>query len=127
LGRGGRRARLWDGGGRPPVVYGELKTPGAGRTLVIYVHYDGQPVDPAQGTGSPWTPVLRDGPLGAGGKEIPLASLAGPTQPEWRLYARSAGDDKAPIVGLLAALDALRSAKIPLSIGLKVFFEGEEE
>ena len=31
--------------------------------------------------------------------------------PEWRLYARSAGDDKAPIIAMLAALDALQSAE----------------
>ena len=29
--------------------------------------------------------------------------------PEWRLYARSSGDDKAPIIAMLAALDALRA------------------
>ncbi len=40
---------------------------------------------------------------------------------------RSTGDDKAPIVGFLAALDALRAASVPLSVNLKFFFEGEEE
>src|SRR5262245_23129570 len=39
----------------PPVVYGEWKTPGATRTLVLYAHYDGQPTDPKQWTGTtPW-------------------------------------------------------------------------
>src|SRR5262245_42569625 len=49
----GLAARLLDGEGGPPVVYGERAAPGARRTLVVYVHYDGQPVDPAQWTGSP--------------------------------------------------------------------------
>ena len=31
-----------------PVVYGEVKTPGATKTLIFYAHYDGQPVNPAQ-------------------------------------------------------------------------------
>src|SRR4051812_9040441 len=30
--------------GGPPVVFGELRTPGATRTVVLYAHYDGQPV-----------------------------------------------------------------------------------
>src|SRR4029077_17163442 len=46
---------------------------------------------------------------------------------DWRIYARSASDDKSPIVALLAALDALRAKKIPLKVDLKVIFEGEEE
>jgi acetylornithine deacetylase/succinyl-diaminopimelate desuccinylase-like protein len=47
--------------------------------------------------------------------------------PEARIYARSASDDKSPIVAMLAALDALRAARVPLSVNLKFFFEGEEE
>jgi len=120
----GFAARLLDGQGGPPPVYGELRATGARRTVVVYAHYDGQPVDPTQWTGDPWNPVLRDKPVEAGGREVPLA---GALEPEWRLYARGASDDKAPIVGLLAAVDALRAVKTPLSVNLKVFFEGEEE
>ena len=29
----------------PPVVYGEVKVPGAKETIIFYAHYDGQPVD----------------------------------------------------------------------------------
>ena len=32
--------------GSNPVVFGEIRTPGATRTLVFYAHYDGQPLDP---------------------------------------------------------------------------------
>src|SRR5882762_8347184 len=49
-----------------------LETPGAPPTVVLYAHYDGQPVDPAQWKTPPWTPVLRDKPLEQGGQEIPL-------------------------------------------------------
>ena len=85
--------------------------PGATRTIVFYAHYDGQPVVRAEWTGDPWKPVLRDGPLRDGGREIAWDGIRAPLDPEWRLYARSASDDKAPIVGLLAALDALRAAQ----------------
>ena len=44
----------------PPVVYGEWKAKGMARTIILYAHYDGQPTDPQQWTGSqPWQPVLR--------------------------------------------------------------------
>jgi acetylornithine deacetylase/succinyl-diaminopimelate desuccinylase-like protein len=125
--RRGIQARLLDAAGGPPAVYGELKAPGATRTVLVYVHYDGQPVDPARWASEPWTPVLRDRALDDGGKEVPLGTLKAPLDPEWRLYARSTGDDKAPVVGWLAALDALRAAGVASSVNLKFFFEGEEE
>jgi acetylornithine deacetylase/succinyl-diaminopimelate desuccinylase-like protein len=113
--------------GAPPAVYGELPAPGATRTLVLYAHYDGQPVDPRQWTTPPWTPVLRDRALTAGGKPIPLPNAGGHVDPEARIYARSAGDDKASIMAILAAIDAMHAARLPQSVNLKVFFEGEEE
>ena len=111
--------------GAPPVIYGELTSPGAKHTLLFYAHYDGQPVDKAQWASDPWQAILRDGPVE--GKTIPLDSLKAPLNPEWRIYARSASDDKAPIQALLTAIDALRAANVPISVNLKVFFEGEEE
>jgi acetylornithine deacetylase/succinyl-diaminopimelate desuccinylase-like protein len=126
--RGFRNARELSVAGAPPAVYGELPAPGASRTLVLYAHYDGQPLDPAQWASPPWTPVLRDRPLNDGGKEIPLpAPPSGRIDPEARLYARSAGDDKASIMAILAAVDALREQHVEQSVNLKVFFEGEEE
>jgi acetylornithine deacetylase/succinyl-diaminopimelate desuccinylase-like protein len=123
----GLSARLLDGRGGPPPVYGELIVPGARRTVLVYAHYDGQPVDAKAWTSPPWTPVLRDRPVEEGGREVPLDSLPSPLPGEWRLYARSAGDDKAPIIGILAALDALAAAGVKPSVNLKLFFEGEEE
>jgi acetylornithine deacetylase/succinyl-diaminopimelate desuccinylase-like protein len=113
--------------GAPPVVYGELTVAGAERTAVLYAHYDGQPVVASQWASDPWRPVWRDRALEEGGREIPPESVRPPLNPEWRIYARSASDDKAPIVALLSALDALRAAAIPLSVNLKFFLEGEEE
>jgi acetylornithine deacetylase/succinyl-diaminopimelate desuccinylase-like protein len=127
LERRGFAARRLGAAGEPPVVFAEKRAPGARRTLVVYVHYDGQPVDPSRWASDPWTPVLRAGRLEDGAATVALADAPPPLDPGWRLYARSAGDDKAPIAGLLAALDALEAAKIPLSVNLKLFLEGEEE
>src|ERR671922_47026 len=118
--------------GRGPVLFGKLISPEAKRTVIFYAHYDGQPVDPAAWTdGAPFEPALRSAAIEAGGKRIPFpengAAKRGAYNDDWRIYARSASDDKAPIVALLAALDALQSKKIPLSVNLKVILEGEEE
>src|SRR5918911_2039802 len=128
LERRGVRAQLLESPGSPPAVYGELSTPGVTRTVMLYAHYDGQPVDSTQWETPPWTPTLRNGVLGEGGKVVALADVARTHDVgEWRLYARSASDDKAPIIAMLTALDALRAAKLPLSVNLKLFLEGEEE
>jgi len=118
--------------GRGPVVFGKLIAPAATRTVIFYAHYDGQPVDPAAWTdGTPFEPVLRSNAIEAGGKRIPFPENAAKKpavyQDDWRIYARSASDDKSPIVALLAVLDALRAKQIPLGVNLKVIFEGEEE
>ncbi len=117
-------AKLLEVEGSPPAVFAERKTPGASKTLLIYVHYDGQPANPEDWTSDPWTPVLRDKPVEQGGQPI---SMTAPFNPESRIFARSASDDKAPIPALMAAIDALDAAGIPLSVNLKLFFEGEEE
>jgi acetylornithine deacetylase/succinyl-diaminopimelate desuccinylase-like protein len=114
--------------GAPPAVYGERIVPGASRTIVFYAHYDGQPTDPKQWTGSlPWTPVLRTAALEAGGKIIPLPSPTEPIDPEWRLYARSASDDKGGVMAILSAVAVLQASGVTPTSNLKFFFEGEEE
>ncbi len=114
--------------GRGPVVYGELPAAGATRTVIFYCHYDGQPTDPSRWTGTkPWEPALRTGSLAAGGRLIPFPEPMTPFDENWRIYARSASDDKSPIVAILAALDALSANRIPRGVNLKFIFDGEEE
>jgi len=127
LRRRGFDARLLDGEGGPPAVYAELRSPGATRSLTIYAHYDGQPVDASRWASPPWTPTLRKGLAEAGAEVVPLDALPARLDPEWRLYARSTGDDKAPIAAITRALDALAAAGRKPSVDLKLFFEGEEE
>ncbi|MFY9611826.1 MAG: M20/M25/M40 family metallo-hydrolase [Blastocatellia bacterium] len=124
--RRGVDARLLEGNG-PPAVFGELKATGAATTIGIYAHYDGQPVDASKWASEPFKPTLRDKPLEAGGREIPFPRSGGKFDPEWRLYARSASDDKGPIIAVLAALDALRASNRKPTVNLKFLFDGEEE
>jgi acetylornithine deacetylase/succinyl-diaminopimelate desuccinylase-like protein len=113
--------------GGNPVVVTEIRTPGATRTIGLYAHYDGQPLDPKEWASPPFEPVLRNRPLEDGGMPIRLPAAGARFDPEWRIYARGAGDDKAPIVAMLTALDAIRSAGIRMNSNVKLAFEGEEE
>ncbi len=122
----GIQTRLLEVSGAPPVVYGEIRTPGAARTIVFYAHYDGQPLDPKEWASGPWQPVIRNGPIDKDGQIVPLPQ-AGAIDPEWRIYARSASDDKAPVIAILTAIDALKAARIPMHSNIKFVFEGEEE
>ena len=108
----GLRARQMHSEGAPPLVVVDVPAAGAKKTIAFYAHYDGQPVDPSQWTTPPWQPVIKP---------------AGPLTAESRIYARSASDDKAPIVAMLTALDALQAAKIKPKVNLRFVFEGEEE
>ena len=109
-----------------PLVFGDLRVPGAERTLLLYCHYDGQPVDPSRWQqDDPFVPVLRTGSLADGAAETDLDQSS--YSDDWRLYARSASDDTAPIVALMTALDALEASGRAPSSNIKVVFDGEEE
>ena len=111
-----------------PLVYGELNVPGARRTLLFYAHYDGQPVDPrAWKQADPFRPVLRRGRIDQGGTDIGDAGSRDRFEDDWRIYARSASDDKSPIVALCAAIDALTATGRQPSANVRVILDGEEE
>src|SRR5438094_924973 len=111
----------------PPAVFGEWKAPGAKQAIVLYAHYDGQPVDLKAWTASPpFQPTWRSATFESGGKIVTLPDN-GEINPEWRLYARAASDDKAGVMAILTAFDALRAQGIAPSLNLKFIFEGEEE
>ncbi len=123
--RGFSTRRLSAGGA--PYVYAELKNPGAAETLLIYAHFDGQPVQEENWAYSPFSPTLLDAPIQAGGEVVDVSQISGKLDPESRLYARSAGDDKMPVIALVHALDALAANNIDLTVNLKLLLDGEEE
>jgi acetylornithine deacetylase/succinyl-diaminopimelate desuccinylase-like protein len=88
-----------------PAVYGEQR----GRsdyTLLLYNHYDVQPVDPLdQWVTPPFEPTVRDG----------------------KLFARGAADNKGELAVRLAVVRALRERLGELPITLRWIIEGEEE
>lgn len=113
--------------GGSPALLGELKAPGATRTVVFYAHYDGQPVAGGGWNGEPFTPELRRYRNSVATDAVALPERGTTIDPEVRIRARSASDDKGPIVAMLAALDALKAAGRTPTVNVKFFLEGEEE
>lgn len=111
--------------GTPASVFAERTVPGAKRTVIFYAHYDGQPIGQKGWITSPFQPVMRTALPEA--KSIDWLQATGALDPEWRLYARSAGDDKASIQAMLSAWDALAAAGIQPKVNIKLLYEGEEE
>ena len=114
--------------GVPPVVYGEVLTPGATKTVIFYAHYDGQPVNPAQWAKGlePFQPKLFTNALDKNGTNI-VFPADGKYERDWRIYARSASDDKAGIDAILNAYSAINKSGLLPGCNIKFFFEGEEE
>lgn len=92
--------------GGHPVVYGDwLHAPGK-PTILIYGHFDVQPVDPLELWESPpFEPAIRNG----------------------RVYARGANDDKGNMLTPILATEALLQSEGQLPVNVKFFFEGQEE
>lgn len=92
--------------GGHPVVYGEwLHAPGK-PTIMIYGHFDTQPVDPIQlWNQPPFEPVVDND----------------------RVYARGASDDKGNMLIPILAVEAMLKSQGALPVNLKFFFEGQEE
>jgi acetylornithine deacetylase/succinyl-diaminopimelate desuccinylase-like protein len=123
----GVASRLVTAAGADPIAFGEIPTPGATRTVVFYAHYDGSRLDPKEWSTPPFTPTLRNRMTEDGGQVIALPPAGTAFDPESRLYARSTSDDKAPIIAMMSALDAMRASNVPLKSNVKFVFEGEEE
>src|SRR6266498_1000914 len=89
-----------------PLVYGELlKAPGK-PTLLIYGHYDVQPVDPVElWETPPFEPTIRNG----------------------NIYCRGACDDKGQAMLVFKALESLMTVNGALPVNVRVLIEGEEE
>jgi len=122
--RGFRTQILAAAPGTPPSVFAELDTPGAKRTVLFYAHYDGQPINQQGWISPPFQPTLRSAPPESAPVTVPPS---GPIDPDWRLYARSAGDDKGSIQALISAFDALKASGITPTVNIKLLYEGEEE
>ncbi len=115
--------------GSSPLVVAERRLPNVRRTITFYFHYDGQPVTASEWIyEAPFKPVIvAEHPDSEQGRTITFDTWKDGFDPNWRIYGRSTSDDKAPIVALLSAIDALDASNIALTSNLRVIIEGEEE
>ncbi len=91
---------------RHPLVYGEWRHAPGKPTILIYGHFDVQPVDPLEAWKSP------------------------PFDPQVRgehLYGRGSCDDKGQLFLHLKAVEALLKTEGKLPVNVRCLFEGEEE
>jgi acetylornithine deacetylase/succinyl-diaminopimelate desuccinylase-like protein len=113
-----------------PMLYAEWpkKVPAA-KTVLFYMHLDGQPVVPSEWSQkSPWQPVVKKkNPAGAWEVVNTDLLFADKLDMDLRVFARSSSDDKGPIVMFLAAFDGLKEARLDPVVNVKVLLDSEEE
>lgn len=99
------------------------------KTVLFYMHLDGQPVVAEQwDQKNPWMPVLKRRNASGEWEEMDSAKLFnGSVDPEWRVFGRSSADDKAPIMMLLATMDAIKFSGAAQGVNVKVLLDSEEE
>jgi acetylornithine deacetylase/succinyl-diaminopimelate desuccinylase-like protein len=113
-----------------PMLYAEWPKKAAGaKTVLFYMHLDGQPVvDREWAQPSPWQPVVKEKAASGNWQIIPTDALfMAPLDPELRVFGRASSDDKGPIMMFLAAFDGLREAGLDPAINVKVLLDSEEE
>ncbi len=111
-----------------PALLIERGSSAATQTILFYMHGDGQPVNVADwNQEDPWKPVVKQFTEEGKWKEIPVELAKEEFDPGFRLFARSASDDKGPIAMFLAAIDALDDAGINIEYNIKLFLDFEEE
>ncbi len=125
----GFRTQALENRGRP-LVFAEYEGNRPGRkTVLFYMHFDGQPVVPSQWSQKdPWRPVVkRKGADGAWVEVDRAEAMKADFDPELRVFARSSSDDKGPIVMFLAVFDLMRAQKLVPAVNVKVLLDSEEE
>lgn len=89
-----------------PIVYGEWKVSDSAPTILVYGHYDVQPIDPLELWESPpFEPKIKNG----------------------KIYARGSSDDKGQLFIHLKAFESILKTNGSVPINIKFLFEGEEE
>lgn len=107
MNKDGLDATLHQLGGGPPLVFGQMTSPKATKTMLCYSHYDVQPPEPldAWTHGGPWSGAVHDGVL----------------------YGRGATDNKSGVLAFNKAAKAFLAVRGELPVNLKFLIEGEEE
>ncbi len=110
-----------------PLFFAELPKVKRAKTILFYMHLDGQSVDPSKwNQEDPYKAVLK-AKDGMNWKIIDWSKLDNTVNEDWRIFGRSTSDDKGPIVMLLQAIDLLKENKQKIPYNVKVILDSEEE
>ena len=96
-------------------------------TVLLYMHFDGQSVDPSKwDQPNPYQVVLKK-PIEEGFETVDFSLLDDEIMYDWRLFGRATADDKGPIIMFLHAIDLIQEQGLKLAFNIKVVLDGEEE
>ncbi len=110
-----------------PLFFAELPTIKRAKTILFYMHLDGQSVDPSKwNQKDPYSAVLK-AKDGTNWKTLDWSELDNNINEDWRIFGRSTSDDKGPIVMLLQAIDLLKENKQKIPFNVKIILDSEEE
>ncbi len=110
-----------------PLFFAALPMEDTKPTILFYMHFDGQSVDPSKwNQENPYQTVLKK-PVDDGFETMAFEALNDDIDYNWRLFGRSTSDDKGPIIMFLNAIDLLQKEEIKLPFNVKVILDGEEE
>jgi len=111
-----------------PLFYAEKLFDTEMPTLIFYMHLDGQAVDRTKWDQSnPYKAVIKVKNSSGIWEEINEDQLTQMINPEWRIFGRSASDDKGPIIAFLQAIDYMNEKGTKSEFNIKVILDGEEE
>jgi acetylornithine deacetylase/succinyl-diaminopimelate desuccinylase-like protein len=111
-----------------PVLFAENIYNENFKTILFYFHLDGQPVNPKMwNQDDPFVPELKAQDEKGDWKTIDWNKLDETINDDWRVFARAAADDKAPIIMILSALEILQQQDQEPRFNIKVVIDLEEE
>ncbi len=88
-----------------PIVYGSWENAPGKPTILIYAHYDVQPVKESEWAIPPFAPKIADG----------------------KIFGRGTSDDKSGVMVTIWAVEAMLRTDGKLPVNVKFIFDGEEE
>lgn len=110
-----------------PLFFAAMPMEDAKPTVLIYMHFDGQSVEPSKWNQiNPYQMVLKK-PINDSLVTADFKELDDEINYDWRLFGRSTSDDKGPIVMLLNAIDLLQKEEKTIPFNIKVILDSEEE
>ena len=111
-----------------PVFFAEKHVNPKAKTILFYLHLDGQEVNPQKwNQKDPFRPVLKEQDDDGVWQIINWSRIKTHIDPDWRVFGRAAADDKAPIIMMLSALEFLQKQQQELQYNVKIILDLQEE